>query len=125
MTIPTTKNTKLLRELRELVEPLPGAEEYVMVHHPAFRVGKKPFAVVGLNSRQEAMLSINLGKMEQAELLEDERFQRTPYIGQHGWVSVLRSQLSDGELWELVEDSWRRVATKRLLKEYESMGAGG
>jgi predicted DNA-binding protein (MmcQ/YjbR family) len=111
--------SKLLEELRALVRPLPGAEEYIMVHHPAFRVGKKPFVILGKRGTQEA-LSVNLGKMEQAELISDERFERTPYIGQHGWVTVKRNTLSDQELWELVEESWRRVAQKRHLKEYES-----
>lgn len=37
--------TELLGLLRRLCAKLPGAEEYVMVHHPAFRVGKKPFAI--------------------------------------------------------------------------------
>lgn len=113
------KANRLLQELRELVRPLPGAEEYVMVHHPAFRVGKKPFAIVGMERSNETV-SVNLGQMEQAELLRDERFTRTPYIGQHGWVTFKRSAVTPDELWELVEESWRRVAQKRHLKEYDS-----
>lgn len=40
---------RVLGALRELSSRLPGGEEYVMVHHPAFRVGKKPFVVAGMN----------------------------------------------------------------------------
>lgn len=89
-----------------------------MVHHPAFRVAKKPFAVLGMK-RSDETLSVNLGLMEQSELLGDARFSRTPYIGQHGWVTVKRSALTNSELWELLEASWRRVAQKRHLKQYE------
>jgi predicted DNA-binding protein (MmcQ/YjbR family) len=88
-----------------------------MVHHPAFRAGKKPFAVVGVGTAdKEPTLSINLGHIQQAELLEDRRFSRTPYIGQHGWVTIHRRDAESTEIADLVEASWRRVATKKMLK---------
>jgi hypothetical protein len=53
-----------------------------MVHHPAFRVGKKPFAIAGMEEADKgATVSVNLGRDAQAALLDDERFTRTPYIG--------------------------------------------
>lgn len=108
----------VLRALRALAKDLPGAEEYVMVHHPAFRVGKKPFAVAGMN--QSATLSINLGKDAQGELLGDERFVKTPYMGHHGWVTAELSDLRDDEVEMLVTESWRRVARKRDLAAYDA-----
>jgi len=102
--------------LRPLCARLPGAEEYVMVHHPAFRVAKKPFAILGLHADPEgSALSINLGRDAQPMLLSDPRFRRTPYIGQHGWVSIAWDDLRRGELAQLVEESWRRVASKKQL----------
>jgi len=102
-----------LASLRRLAAALPGAEEYVMVHHPAFRVGKKPFAIVGMD--QSATLSINLGPEAQLDLLTDKRFTRTHYIGQHGWVTVDYARLKAGEVASLVEGSWQRIAGKRHL----------
>lgn len=106
----------LLSELRPICAKLPGAEEYVMVHHPAFRVGKKPFVIAGLGDPEtRAVISINLGPEVQHELLGgDDRFVKTPYIGRHGWVSIERAALKKGELLALVTDSWRRVAGKKL-----------
>lgn len=119
---------KSLAALRPICAKLPGAEEYVMVHHPAFRVGKKPFAIVGLHGAPTASaLSINLGRDAQPMLLADPRFIRTPYIGQHGWVTIAWSALRSGELAQLVEDSWRRVAGKKQLAEHgggKTAGAG-
>lgn len=103
----------ILRKLRKLCQALPDAEEYVMVHHPAFRVSKKPFLIVGMN--QAPTISVNLGVVTQADLLDDARFERTPYIGQHGWVTVAEKSLSSAELRELVEQSYRRVAGKRRV----------
>jgi predicted DNA-binding protein (MmcQ/YjbR family) len=84
-----------------------------MVHHPAFRVGKKPFLILGMN--QGPTFSVNLGIEAQHDLLEDPRFEKTPYIGQHGWVSVAAKDLADTELGRLVEGSFRRVAGKRRI----------
>ena len=80
----------LLSTLRGLCASLPGAEEYVMVHHPAFRVGKKPFAIVGMEEATKgATLSVNLGVDAQEDLVQSGRFTRTPYIGRHGWVTIV------------------------------------
>ena len=110
---------ELMESLRRISAKLPGAEEYVMVHHPAFRVGKKPYAIAGMEAAEKgATLSVNLGRDAQAALLDDERFTRTPYIGQHGWVTVPSHELPKKELEELVVDSWRRVASKKQLAQY-------
>lgn len=110
----------LLGVLRELCAKLPGSEEYVMVHHPAFRVGKKPFVIAGMNQDElGATLSINLGRDAQGPLLEDPRFIRTPYIGQHGWVTVPQDRLGKRELATLVTESWRRVASKKQLAQLQ------
>jgi predicted DNA-binding protein (MmcQ/YjbR family) len=111
----------LVATLRNVCARLPGSEEYVMVHHPAFRVGKKPFAIAGLHDeRKGSALSINFGVDEQQLLLDDGRFSRTPYIGQHGWVSIAQEDLRAGELESLVIDSWRRIASKRQLAEHDA-----
>jgi len=114
---------KTLAELRPLCAQLPGSEEYVMVHHPAFRVAKKPFAIVGMEEhRLGSAISINLGRDAQPMLLSDPRFTRTPYIGQHGWVTVAANDLRAGEMAQLVEDSWRRVANQKQLSQRKQPG---
>lgn len=114
----------LVAELAGLCAGLPGAERYVMVHHPAFRVRKKPFAVVGLRKEGgDATVAINLGLEEQGILLGNPRFARTPYIGQHGWVTVARADLTAAELEMFVTESWRRVAGKRNVAAFESRDA--
>lgn len=103
----------LVTTLRRVCAGFLGAEEYVMVHHPAFRVGKKPFAIVGMEEHDKgATLSVNLGRDVQHELLSDARFTRTPYIGQHGWVTIPSERLRKGELEMLLTESYRRVANK-------------
>ena len=68
-------------------------------------------------AQQDATISVNLGRDAQLALLDDERFTRTPYIGQHGWATVSQTRLGQKELELLVVDSWRRVATKKQLAQ--------
>jgi hypothetical protein len=44
-------------------------------------------------------------------------FERTPYIGQHGWVTASgkASDLPWATIDGLLEDAWRSVAPERLL----------
>jgi len=110
-----------LHALRGISAKLPGAEEYVMVHHPAFRVGKKPFAIAGMDEAERGpTVSINLGHEAQGHLLGDDRFYKTPYIGQHGWVTVGFHALAEAELATLVVDSYRRIAGKKLLAKLDA-----
>ena len=110
-----------LSKVRKLCASLPDAEEYVMVHHPAFRVSKKPFLIIGMN--RGATVSVNLGGEVQGDLLQDPRFSRTSYIGQHGWVTVALRELKAAELAELVEQSFRRVAGKRRVAALDTRHA--
>lgn len=107
---------RVLERLRRICRGLPSSEEYIMVHHPAFRIGKKPFVIAGMNQHiASPTVSINLGKEAQVDLLDDSRFTKTPYIGQHGWVTVEVARLRGEELENLIEESWKRVAPKKLL----------
>ena len=105
---------RLVSALRQICAQLPAAEEYVMVHHPAFRVGKKPFVIAGLRSTDRGVgLSVNLGPELQHQLLDDPRFSKTPYIGRHGWVTIAHDDVPQAELVALVRESFLRVANAK------------
>lgn len=116
----------LIAQLRTLCKDLPEAEEYLMHGHPSFRAGKKCFAILGDGESHEftgkhATLSIKVSLMEQDLFLQDPRFARTHYIGQHGWVTLDVSQAqSPDEIEFLVMKSYRGVATKRALKALDA-----
>jgi hypothetical protein len=107
-----------MTSLRALCHDLPEAEAYLMHGHPSFRAGKKAFAICWEGGEGEpATMSVNHGLFDQSLLLDDPRFTRTHYIGQHGWVTIALSDLrGPEELRALVLGSYRRAATKRALK---------
>lgn len=104
-----------LERLQALCQGFPQAEEYVMVHHPAFRVGKKPFAILG--SLPHMTLAVKVPKEAQAAYMEDARITKTPYIGQHGWISLDWPLMQPEEVEALVALSYRGVAPKKLLAQ--------
>jgi predicted DNA-binding protein (MmcQ/YjbR family) len=119
------KEDRVVSALVKACKALPGAEQYVMVHHPAFRVGKKPFAVAGMQvAGRTDTVSVNLGREAQFELLSDARFQKTPYLHQHGWVTIAFDDLAPDELSALVVDSWRRIASKKQLAQRDGAAQG-
>jgi predicted DNA-binding protein (MmcQ/YjbR family) len=115
----------LISQIRTLCKDLPEAEEYLMHSHPSFRAGKKCFVILGEGdsglSRTGVTMSIKVSLMEQGLFLEDPRFSRTHYIGQHGWVTLhVDRGTSPEEVEHLVLKSYRGAATKRALKALDA-----
>ena len=84
--------------------------------HTTFRVGKKSFVIAGMGERGTAV-SIKSDPTNQALLVDRGPYYRTPYIGQHGWVSVddpLEQEWA--EIAELIVDGYRLAAPRRLAK---------
>jgi DNA repair photolyase len=56
----------------------------------------------------------------QAYLIRSGPWFRTPYIGQHGWVSITNPGDADrDELADLITDAWRLAAPKTLSRRIE------
>lgn len=65
-----------------------------------------------------AGLSFKSDRENQEILLQQGRFIKTPYIGQHGWVSTKIGEPIDwDELGELLKEAYLRAAPKRLVKQ--------
>jgi predicted DNA-binding protein (MmcQ/YjbR family) len=104
---------KILAKLRELCLALPKTSETITFGHPTFQVGTKTFAVLE-TYKGELSICVKVGKAMQSIFLEDPRFYRTPYVGQHGWVSLrAKSKLNWKEIAELVRGSHELVGIKK------------
>lgn len=113
----------MVARLRALCLALPETDEVATFGHPTFRAGKKTFAVFE-EYRGELTLALKATPSDQDVLLHDPRFFATPYVGQHGWVSLRMSGAVDwGEVEDLVVASYRTVALKRMLAALRGRGA--
>ena len=108
---------KALARLRKICLALPEAEEIETWGHPTFRVRKKIFASCGAGEDGAAQMTCKAPPGEQRALVasDPERFFVPAYVGNRGWVGVrLVGTIDWVEIEELVEESYRLTAPKRL-----------
>ena len=107
----------VLARLRELCLRLPEAVEAGGVGNPSFKVRDKIFAMQhGHEGRPSVWFKGDDGVQELLVGSAPDRFFRPPYVGHHGWVGEwLDGDVDWDELADLVEESYRRTAPKRLV----------
>ena len=83
--------------------------------HTTFKVGKKSIVMIGGGTDGSGSLSIKADPVTQQALIRRGPYERTPYIGQHGWVTLRGNATIDWEeVSDLVADAWTGAAPKRL-----------
>jgi predicted DNA-binding protein (MmcQ/YjbR family) len=82
---------------------------------PAFRVRQKLFLVVG-ESREHVTCKAPPGVQELMVGSDPRRYFVPPYVGAKGWIGVrLDGRLRWDDMIELIDESYRLVAPKRLV----------
>ena len=112
----------VLERLRKLATRLPGVtEERDGFGHTTMRVGKKSFAILG-ESNGVPSLAVKTDLDTQAALVKRGAFYRTPYVGQHGWVSIDGGvrKIDWAAIDELLRDAYRAIAPKKLLAQFDA-----
>lgn len=109
-----------LSRFRTVCLSLPETTEAGSFGHPNFRAGKRTFAAFEWIKARPS-LAFNLGSEEVTQLLLlGELFFATPY-GRGQWVSLWADTRVDWRAVEkLVEQSYRRVALKRMIAALEA-----
>jgi predicted DNA-binding protein (MmcQ/YjbR family) len=89
------------------------------VGNPSFKVRDKIFAMQhGMDGRPSLWVKAPEGVQGMLVQAVPERFFRPPYVGHHGWVALwLDGELDWDELADLVEESYRMTAPKRLAAQ--------
>ena len=105
-----------LDRLRAICLALPEASEEGGVGDPSFKVRHKIFA---MQHRMDSRMSMWCKAPPGAQAIlvgsKSERFFVPPYVGHHGWVGAwLDVEMDWEEIADLVEESYRMTAPKRL-----------
>lgn len=119
-------NPDLLHILRSMCLAFPEAvEDADSVGDPAFKVRGKIFAMQHQkDDRPSLWCKAPPGLQEAFVTAEPESFFVPPYVGHHGWIGIWLDQAVDwGRVDELVDDSYRLTAPKRLIKQLDSLAA--
>jgi hypothetical protein len=101
--------------LRKLCLALPEATEVEQFGGPTYRVRNKIFA---MQAGGEDQVWFMAEKGVQPALVESDpdRWFVPPYVGGRGWVGAVLSNADWDHLADLIEESYRLVAPKRLSK---------
>jgi hypothetical protein len=105
-------------QLRGICLALPEATEGGGVGNPTFRVRDKIFAMQHPAQDRPSMWC-KAPRGFQAMIVESDpdHFFVPPYVGKSGWIGVwLDLELDWDHIAELVDESYRMTAPKRLLK---------
>jgi hypothetical protein len=111
-----------LERLRVVCLAFPEAVESGGVGDPSFKVRDKIFAMQHrMDGRPSLWVKAPDGVQEMLVGAVPDRFFRPPYVGHRGWVGLrLDGELDWDELADLVEESYRMTAPKRLSVQIES-----
>ena len=118
-----TIDPERLERLRRICLALPEAHEKEAWGDPTWRVRDRIFAMQKGNfegGRPSVWVKAPGG--DQAALVgsDPDRFFVPPYVGHKGWVGVhLDGRMDWDELAELVEESYRLIAPKRLVVQLD------
>jgi hypothetical protein len=118
----------LLARVRSICLALPEAVEQESHGRPTFFAGKRVFAVFGAHGEDDTRLLVHPDDAEREALLRHPRSSVPPYWGPSGWLAFELRPLPEGpepdwgEMAELVEDSYRRVALVRMVRALEELG---
>jgi len=111
----------VLGRLRAICLAFPEAAEAGGVGNPSFKVRGKVFAMrhsLHEVARWSAWFKAAPGLQEILVGGAPERFFVPPYVGHHGWVGAYLDVEQDwDELADLIEESYRITAPKRLVAQ--------
>jgi predicted DNA-binding protein (MmcQ/YjbR family) len=113
----------IILQVREITKPFPEVEEHIdKFGHTSFRIKDKPFVIIGESDKGIPSLAIKTLKTTQSFLLnQQDRFFKTPYVGQHGWISLYTNQSFDWkEIEGLVKEAYLQTAPKRIVAIFQS-----
>lgn len=115
-----------LTRIRKIALALPEAHEVEAWGEPTFRVRNKMFIMFASASthhgdgRNAVWCKAGPGNQEMMVQTAPKQFFVPPYVGPSGWVGVWLDAKTDWkEVAEIVKDSYRLIAPKRLLKLLE------
>jgi predicted DNA-binding protein (MmcQ/YjbR family) len=108
---------KVLKQLAELCAELPETSVARQFGNPVFKAGKKSFACIHRYD-QRLCLQVWVGIDQQGFLTMGDRYTIPPYVGHNGWIDLgIEEEINWQEVRELVLNSYRHFALKRMLKQ--------
>ena len=113
-------DSRVLAKIRKICLSMPESSEKETWGHPTFRVRDKMFTTCASHPDPAGgdvrVMTMKAAEGEQESLLaEGHPFFYPSYVGGKGWIGMIVDRDTDwSEVAELVEDSFRQIAPKRV-----------
>lgn len=120
----TPMELRVRSKLERLIKSKLGGTEIVRdgFGHTVLKFRKKSIVMMGAGHDQKGIhLALKADRFTQDHLIQQGVFTRTPYIGQHGWVS-LSAEKAIAKEWKIVERLLLDAYTQLLPKKKENAG---
>jgi hypothetical protein len=111
-------------DVRRAALALPATTEAPSYGTPGFRVKDKLFARIRPGGDLLLVWTADLGEKEALLASEPDTFTTTPHYDGHPTVLVRMGAVDAEELAELLTESWRLRAPKRLLTAFDAEHPG-
>lgn len=112
------KGKRYLDRFRKIAFALPEVVETESFGHPWFRAGGVKGKAISIFAGDGSHWTVTFKatKSDQGIFLEDPRFSKTAYVGQHGWVTLKLDNAKPNwdEVTELLKMSYRNNAPAKL-----------
>ena len=111
---------RTLATLRSICLGFPEAEERETGGEATFRVRDRIFVIAGVREDGTVGTSMKAYDEQEALLARGAPFYHPPYVGSKRWIGIELGDDTDwDEMAELVEESYRSTAPKRLVRELD------
>lgn len=126
MAVPYNMPPAVYGAVQAICLAFPEAVEKETWGHPTFRIRDKMFASCGAGEDDDGKMRVTIVMKaepgEQASLLaEGYPFFYPKYVGGKGWIGIQLNVNTDwDELGELIEESYRVIAPKTLVKQLDA-----
>ena len=112
-------------EMEAIVMAFPTVEKGLSYGSPAYKVNGKFFTRLRREDDSLVLLEVNFDEREMLMEAEPETFHFTAHYKDYPSVLARIATLHPGSLKAFLERRWRKVAPKKLLKEWEAAAADG
>jgi hypothetical protein len=110
-------------EMREIALSFPGVTEGSSYGQPSFLVNKKFFTRLRRDDQSLVLLEVSFDEREMLIEAEPATFHFTAHYKDYPAVLARVGTLHPGSFRAFLERRWRRIAPKKLVKEWEAARA--
>ena len=111
-------------EMREICLSFPGVTEGTSYGRPSFLVNKKFFTRLRRDDASLVLLEVSFDEREMLIEAEPQTFHFTAHYKDYPAVLARLGSLHPGSFRAFLERRWRRIAPRKLVKEWEAGRAG-